>query len=78
MLWAAEQRIMVCNRVRGLKKPEPGERDRRVERDEELNLFVLAKNPKIAHERLAEDGHFVALQREPACRRGESRKLRGD
>lgn len=78
MLWAVEQRLMVYNPVRGLKKPKPGERDRRMERDEEFNLFVLAKNPKIAHERLAEDARFVALQRELGCRPGELRKLRRD
>jgi integrase len=69
---------MVYNPVRGLKKPKPGERGRRMERDEELNLFVLAKNPKVAHERLAEDARFVALQRELGCRPGELRKLRRD
>jgi integrase len=42
-----------------------------MERDEELNVFLLAKNSARAHERLNEDARFVAIQRELGCRPGE-------
>lgn len=71
MLWAVENRIMVYNPVRGLKKPKPGLRERRMERDEELNIFLLAKNATEAHKQLHEDARFVAIQRELGCRPGE-------
>lgn len=71
MLWAVENRIMVYNPVRGLKKPKPGLRERRMERDEELNIFILAKNATEAHKQLHEDARFVAIQRELGCRPGE-------
>lgn len=70
---------MVYNPVRGLKKPKPGERERRMERDEEPNIFPLAKNERNAHERSNEDARFVAIQRELGCRPGElSKVLRQD
>jgi integrase len=78
MLWAVEQRIMVYNPVRGLKKPKPRQRDRRMERDEELNIFTLAESALEADRPVNRAARFVALQRELGCRPGELSALRND
>lgn len=75
MLWVVEQGLMVRNPMRGIAKPKPGERERRMDRDEELNVFLLAKTTKGADQRLHEDARFLAIQRELGCRPGELAEL---
>lgn len=79
MLWCVENNLMVRNPMRGIKKPKAGQRDRRMERDEELNIYLLAKSVKDAGESINEDARYVAIQRELGCRPAElNRLLRSD
>lgn len=78
MLWCVENNLMVRNPMRGIKKPKPGQRDRRMHADEVLNTLIKAKGAEDLSERLSEDARYVAIQRELGCRPAELNRLQRD
>lgn len=75
LLWAVDTKLYVRNPLLGIRKPPAAKRTRRMQRDEELNVFLVAKSARHAGTQLAEDARFVAIQRELGCRPGELAKL---
>lgn len=75
LLWAVDAKLYVRNPLVGIRKPPAAKRTRRMQRDEELNVFLVAKSPRHAGTQLAEDARFIAIQRELGCRPGELAKL---